>query len=135
MVAPLVVAGAVAYAAVHVGFGLLFMSRATSPLSAPWRKEFLDEIAGEIDTVERLELEPDLAKLAKMRHDLESLRLKVEEGWQEPHLYSIASRLSTYRAWKHATTGLEGSWNLTRNTYVIACDTARETWNEAWNTL
>jgi hypothetical protein len=123
MVAPLVVVGAVGYVAFHAGVALWFMSKATSPLSADARKEFLDEISKEIDTIEKLKMAPE-AKIASLRFDVESLRSTVEEGWQEPHLYAVASRLSTYRAWMHTKTGVVGTWNLFCNTLQDAIDTA-----------
>lgn len=103
-----VVAGAIAVKGVSF---IWFASRATSPLSAPWRIEFLNHFEAELSTLEKTggALPPQIASL---KTDVALLRMHVAGGWGKAELFEAASRISYYRSWKHTVTGVVGIGGL-----------------------
>lgn len=112
MVAPLFIAGTAAAAIVKGGAMVWFGSRATSPLSAPWRKEFLDESEQEVQILEERKLSSD-EWIRTLRADIVLLRAHQAEGWGDSKIFDSAARLSSYRGWVHTTTGVSGICGLT----------------------
>ena len=101
-----------------------FASRATSPLSADWRKEFLDGAEQELNIIETLPQPFDAAKIADLRQDIELLRYSAEAGWLEPYEYRAAIRISSYRGRMHTLSGLSGVGTLMRNSTSQAAEQA-----------
>ncbi len=111
MVAPLAFFGFVGVAVAKVFASVWFSSRATSPLSEDWRREFLDHSETGINKLEELSLStPEW--IAALRSDMELLRTHVADGWSDKAVFDAACRVSTYLGWKHTTTGLSGIMEL-----------------------
>lgn len=107
MVAPLAAVGFVGVALAKGFASVWFSSRATSPLSEPWRREFLDHSEEGIDKLEEKELAPP-EWIAALRSDMKLLREHVHDGWNRKEVFDAACRVATYLGWKHTTTGLTG---------------------------
>lgn len=107
MIAPLAALGFVGVAVAKGFASIWFSSRATSPLSEPWRREFLDHSEEGINKLEEKELAPP-EWIAALRSDMKLLREHVHDGWNRKEVFDAACRVATYLGWKHTTTGLTG---------------------------
>lgn len=108
---PITVIGFVGVAVAKVFAGVWFSSRATSPLSEDWRKEFLEHSQTGIDKLEKLELAP-AEYITALRSDMALLRKHVSDGWNNKDVFDAACRVAAYLGWKHTTTGVSGMTGL-----------------------
>src|SRR5688572_15919031 len=107
MPAPLAVLGAIGVIMAKAFASVWFSSRATSPLSEPWRREFLEHSEEAINKLERLELAtPEW--IVALRSSMKLLHEHVADGWGGKEVFDAAILVSTYLGWKHTTTGLSG---------------------------
>lgn len=114
MPAPFVVIGAAGIVLAKGAAFVWFSSRATSPLSVDWRKEFLTHSESSIDQLEKYKL-ADAERLGSLRQDMKLLRRHASRGWSKTEVFDAAWRVSSYLGWKHTTTGLAGALDLAGN--------------------
>jgi hypothetical protein len=107
MPAPLIVVGIATAVLAKFAASVWFSSRSTSPLSQPWREEYLDHLREEIDILEAQKLAP-VERITQLRADYALLKANVAKGWGNADVFDAASRVSYYRGLKHTTTGLNG---------------------------
>ena|SRR5689334_22214968 len=117
MALPLVIVS-VAVAA-KAASSIWFSSRATSPLSEGWRREFLYRSRVAVEKLERLNLaSPE--KVASLRADLNLLKEHVAEGWSDTTLFDAATRVSWSMGFNHTVTGVKGVATLVSNYAALA---------------
>lgn len=107
MVAPLAFVGAVGVVVAKAFAGVWFSSRATSPLSEEWRKEFIEHSEAGVAKLEEKALAP-AEWIEALRSDLTLLRAHVADGWSHKEVFDAACRVAAYLGWKHTTTGMTG---------------------------
>ena len=120
MVAPVAAVGIAGLVLAKAAASIWFSTRATSPLSEPWRREFLDHSVEAIDKLEEFEL-ADKETVAYLRECVEVLRQHQADGWGDADIFDKASYLSYYLGWKHSTTGLYGAVCLVGSYFDRTC--------------
>jgi hypothetical protein len=114
-VAPIVVVGILAAAAIKGGSFIWGASVFTSPLSEERRQRLLDHAETVLKKLEEAGRSPGPAKVASVRRDLALMRANVARGWTKPHEFRAAGRVTNFMGWQHTRAAFVGAGELLRN--------------------
>ena len=113
--APIVVIGILAAAAIKGGGFIWGASVFTSPLSEERRQHLLAHAETVLKKLEDSGRSPGPRKIASVRRDLALLSANVASGWTKPHEFRAAGRVANFMGWQHTRGAFAGVGELLRN--------------------